>query len=838
MSPRRSLRCASTSGGRGLAPLAALAILHVLHIADARAQPPAPSRPNIVHIFADDLGWGSVGFNGQELIETPSLDALAAAGMRFDNSYACTVCAPSRAMLYTGFHQGHAKVDRNGAIGGGFRDEDVMTAEVLAPADYTSAVFGKWGFGASGTRTLGMAADPLPTITSPTSLPNNHGVSEFYGYLNHSAAHDYFYSWMWQTDANAPNGLTAVPNNGGPGGAPQYTHDLIAERSEQFLAQHVGGDQPFYLQVNYTIPHSDLDAIDEAPGGYGPYAARPWTNKQKAYAAMITRMDASIGALLDQLDDPNNDGDTSDSVLADTLIMFSSDNGPTPEDSSPMNFFDANRQYRGGKRDLYEGGIHVPGLAVWPGVVPAGSQSDYRTDLADFMATAAELAGVETPVGIDGVSLVPTLTGAGQQRERPYLVFEHHENSGPDADPRTARSAIIRQDGMKLIRYSDGSSDLFNLNLDPDETSPLNLALVAHAQLAAQLEAEALAEGVQQSFVEFRTWSGPERGNLAASANWSGGSGAPNNNWSAVVANVDVSPRTAVATTNIATLGLEVRGDAALQTIDVGPGAELFGRNEVRISAGGRIALADARLESNRWVNIRTGGQLTGAGDVAGDVYNAGTIAPGRPADLPPVEGGAPVGTLALEGDLYHLAGATLAIDIGGADQAQFDRLAVAGAVELEGPLTVDLPNLGGGAYAPALNDEFTILTAASLSGTFSSVELPTLPGDLTWHVDYAPQAVTLRVLASADFDRDGDVDSADLGAWKQSFGSPSPAQADGDHDGDADGADLVHWQRQLGRTSSETPASHVPEPALAPLTLALVLAAVRKKAAFRTRKS
>src|SRR6476660_3288008 len=185
--------------------------------------------PNIIHILADDLGYGSVGFNGQTNILTPNLDALASGGMNFVNAYACPTCAAARATLYTGFNTGHSNVDGNSELTQGFRADEVMTPQTLAAAGYNSAIFGKWGFGADGVRTLG-GSDPVPSINAPDSLPNAHGFSTFYGYLNHGAAQDYFYDYMWQTQVGAPNGVATVPNNSGPGGTPQYTHDLFAAK--------------------------------------------------------------------------------------------------------------------------------------------------------------------------------------------------------------------------------------------------------------------------------------------------------------------------------------------------------------------------------------------------------------------------------------------------------------------------------------------------------------------------------------------------------------------------------------------------------------------------------
>ena len=174
----------------------------------------AASPPNIIHIFADDLGFGSVGFNGQTQILTPNLDALAAGGMQFTNAYACPTCAAARGTLYTGFNTGHTNVDGNSELTSGFNADEVMTGTVLKQAGYNTAVIGKWGFGATGARSL-TGPDAVPTINAPASLPNNHGFDTFYGFLSHAAAQDYFYDYMWKTQTGAPNGVTTVANNGG-----------------------------------------------------------------------------------------------------------------------------------------------------------------------------------------------------------------------------------------------------------------------------------------------------------------------------------------------------------------------------------------------------------------------------------------------------------------------------------------------------------------------------------------------------------------------------------------------------------------------------------------------
>jgi arylsulfatase A-like enzyme len=587
--------------------------------------------PNIVHIFADDLGYGSVGFNGQTQIQTPNLDALAAGGMQFTSAYSCPTCAAARATLYTGFNTGHTNVDGNSELTSGFNGDEIMTGTVLAQAGYSTAVFGKWGFGATGTRNLA-GSDAVPTIDAPNSLPNNHGFQTFYGYLSHGAAQDYFYDWMWKTQAGAPNGMTTIANNGGAGGTPQYTHDLIAAQSEQYIVAHAGDSQPFYMQVNYTIPHFDIDQISSVPGGLGIYANMPWTTQQKEYAAMITRMDASVGSLFNKLKDPNGDGNQNDSILSNTLIVFTSDNGASTEDGAPRDFFTANGPYRGGKFEIYEGGIHMPQLAYWNGTIAPGSSTSYRTDLTDFMATAADLAGADAPVGIDGTSLAPILTGQGQMKQRKYLVFEQHGVHGDDPDPRIGRWTVIRQDGMKLIRYDNETQELFNLSTDPGETSPLSLANPTNLAIAQELEADAIADDVTRGRVQYRTWSGPSGGSLQTAASW-GSPTPPDRYWSAVVANTGGSSATAHVSTDITTLGVEVKGTAAMQVVNVPAGKTLTGLNEVRVGNHGRIDLAGGAVASSRWVNVKSGGQIVGQGSVTGDVYNAGTIAPGRTND-------------------------------------------------------------------------------------------------------------------------------------------------------------------------------------------------------------
>lgn len=631
--------------------------------------PVANAQTNIVHIFADDLGWGSVGFNGQSLIQTPNLDSLAAGGLKFENAYAATVCGPARAMLYSGYHNGHTLVDRNSNLNGtAFRTDGETVGDYLQAAGYRTAMFGKGGFG--GTSSSG-ALRPNPIVDDPDSLPINQGFETFYGYIDHGRAHSYQVDSLWTTEEpfddngngidevgekyqpTADNGLwlEKTGNNASNTNA-NHTSDLVTMKAVEYIEAHANGEQPFYLQYASTIPHFDIDSIRNIPGWFDDYVdpntgldtvpgAGSWTNKQKSYAAMITRLDSQVGELVAKLSDPDGDPNTDDSVMQDTLIMFTSDNGATAEDSSPITFFDASGGKRGGKRDLWDGGINVPTFAYWEGTIAGGQTSQLYTDLSDFLPTALELAGIEGRVGLDGVSILHELNGQGLGRKKDYLVQEHHENDGPDPDGKNGRWAIIKDD-HKLIKYSDGTLRLYNLVSDPDENNELDL--VSNAAMVDEFTAIAIAEGAEESdsyTVEFQDWVGGNGDDFNDPNNWAGTASAPQGPriyWSGVINNSGGTESIVASHEDAIFLGLEVKGDGARQTVRPNRYTTLTGRNEIRISAGGRINLDQASLATVRWVDVKTGGELTGHGEVQGDVYNWGIVAPGLPADLPQPE--------------------------------------------------------------------------------------------------------------------------------------------------------------------------------------------------------
>jgi arylsulfatase A-like enzyme len=407
--------------------------------------------PNIIFILADDLGWGDLGCYGQKKIRTPNLDRLAAEGMRFTSAYAgSTVCAPSRCALLTGLHTGHCRIRGNSAEQYPLRPEDRTVTELLKEAGYRTACLGKWGLGAEGS----------------TGLPRSKGFDEFFGYLTHKHAHDYYPEFLWRNEDQ----FRMPKNQGGAKG--DYATDWFSRAARNFVRDSAGG--PFFLYLAYTTPHANNER--QRAEGLGmevpsdePYTGENWPQPEKNKAAMITRMDADIGALLTRLKELKLD--------EQTVVFFASDNGPHKEGGNDPEFFDSNGPWRGIKRDLTEGGIRVPFLARWPGKIAPGSVSDLPIALWDFPATAAELAGLPAPARTDGISFAPTLLGRPGQRRHEYLYWELHERGFQQA---------LRFGEWKAIQPAGGKPiELYHLATDPGENvnvAAANPLLVAQAR--------------------------------------------------------------------------------------------------------------------------------------------------------------------------------------------------------------------------------------------------------------------------------------------------------------------------------------------------------------------
>ncbi|GHH87737.1 sulfatase-like hydrolase/transferase [Streptomyces capitiformicae] len=429
----------------------------------------APSqRLNFVVVLADDLGYGELGSYGQKLIHTPRLDALAAEGLRFTDAYSpAPVCAPARASMLTGLHSGHATVRTNpwGPGGQGSLTEDDFTfAEALRALGYRTGLIGKWGFG--------------PEEPDQPSHPNARGFEEFYGYLTHKHAHDYYPTYLWDNDKKQ-----GIPENRDDA-RKVYAPDLLEERALGFVDTHK--DQPFLLFLAPTVPH----APSLAPN-VGEYADKPWSRPDKEHAAQVTGLDTLVGNIVDRLKRHR--------IAQRTLVIVTSDNGPHEEGGTNPDLFDGNGPLRGYKRNLYEGGIRVPLIAWSPRRVPAGT-TDRPTPLIDLLPTLADLAGAPAPSDIDGLSVAPLLRGGGHQAARhDHLYFyRNHNGVTPRADRvdqgRAKRAAeAVRRGNLKAVRFAPGQSrdapdsqwevELYDLARDPGERN--NLAARRPAQADA-----------------------------------------------------------------------------------------------------------------------------------------------------------------------------------------------------------------------------------------------------------------------------------------------------------------------------------------------------------------
>lgn len=448
---------------------------------DAAAEAPRPRTPNVIYVLADDLGYGDLGCYGQELIETPHLDALAAGGLRFTDHYAgSTVCAPSRCVLMTGKHTGVCVTRGNNRGPDGYElpipAEETFLSEVLADAGYRTACIGKWGLGGPGS----------------TSHPHAVGFQSFYGFLNHGHAHNHYPDVLWRDDVLEETGNVVVRGGGsaklGSGVASKrvaYANDLFFDEAEAFIAGRETDDRPFFLYLALSVPHANNEAgrlIEHMPEENRPqrgqevpelggYAALDWTGPNKGQAAMITRMDARIGALVAQLE--------SMGLAEDTLIMFSSDNGPHREGGNDPRFFDANGPYRGIKRDLYDGGIRVPMIASWPGTIDAGT-SAHVSGFEDVLPTVCDLLGDAPPVGVTGLSFAPTLLGDGDQPRRDFLYWEFFEQKGKQAVRRGPWKAVR----LRVHEDRAAAVELYDLRSDPGEERDV---AADHPELVAEL---------------------------------------------------------------------------------------------------------------------------------------------------------------------------------------------------------------------------------------------------------------------------------------------------------------------------------------------------------------
>lgn len=433
------------------------------------------SKPNIIYILADDLGYGDLSCYGQEKFLTPNIDKLAKDGIIFTQHYSgAPVCAPSRSALMTGLHTGHTPIRGNKGVEpeGDFpmSDETFTLAELLKQKGYSTGAFGKWGLGFPSSE-----GDPL-----------NQGFDSFYGYNSQGLAHNYYPDHLWDNK----NKVLFPENEGVNNGL--YAPNLIHQKALAFIDDKQ--KEPFFMYYASVLPHAELLApqnymdqfvgkfmpekaykAKDNPTGFkkGEYGSQPQSHA--AFAAMVTLLDDQVGEIVAKIKKLG--------LEKNTLIIFTSDNGPHKEGGADPDYFNSNGPFRGYKRDLYEGGIRVPMIAKWKGKITKGTKTDNISSFWDIMPTIAELTGSKISTTIDGVSFLPTLLKKGKQKQHDYLYWEFHELGGRQA---------IRQGDWKLIKYNvfkNGNYQLYNLKNDSSETNDLANQLPEKvAELAKLLE--------------------------------------------------------------------------------------------------------------------------------------------------------------------------------------------------------------------------------------------------------------------------------------------------------------------------------------------------------------
>jgi arylsulfatase A-like enzyme len=449
----------------------AIAIVYAFPSAQTASSQDASKLPNIVFILVDDLGYGDLGCYGQSILSTPNIDRLATEGKRFTQFYAgCTVCAPSRCVLMTGKDTGHCLIRGNGRDNLG--PKDLTIPEMLSARGYTCGLFGKWGLGHEGSQ----------------GIPTLKGFQSFFGYLDQTHAHNFFPSFLVRNDARFPlRNIVPGETKEGAGVASQridYAPDLILDEAKHFVRDNTKG--PFFLMLSINMPHANNEAKEKGMQeiGFGPFATFNWPDAEKGFAENIRRMDLAVGQITDLIDGLG---------LADnTLILFTSDNGPHREGGHNDLFFKSSGPLRGSKRDLHEGGIRVPLIARLPNRIEPGTISNHIAGFHDLFPTLAEItASAQTPKGPGtGISFAPSMLDVttSSQNEHEYLYWSFYEGK---------KGQAIRFGKWKAIEQPLGSAvRLYDLNNDIHEDDDLADTQKEIAEKAMRTMQEAYTPGV------------------------------------------------------------------------------------------------------------------------------------------------------------------------------------------------------------------------------------------------------------------------------------------------------------------------------------------------------
>ncbi|QDU88546.1 Arylsulfatase [Pirellulimonas nuda] len=469
-------------------PVIAFCLLAITLTANANpgqaASADEQSRINIVFILADDLGYGDLGCYGQRHFKTPNLDRLAEGGMMFTDHYAgSTVCAPSRACLLTGQHTGHVFQRFNGPVQFRPDPQDTTVARVLSDAGYHTGMIGKSGL----------------SCNSPDgTLPNRKGFDFFYGYTSHEEAHRYYPKFLWKNGRRVE-----FPGNSGQQGD-VYSGDVFRDAAMAYLEENA--NRPFFLHLALQQPHADLAVterwktpflghFEEIPFEGDHYRAEP--NPKATFAGMVTYLDHTVGLVIEKLEELG--------IADNTLVIFSSDNGAMSEGGWSSEYFNSSGPLRGGKRDMYEGGIRVPTIAYWPGTIAPSSKTSHVSAFWDFAPTAFELAGIEASYELDGISYAPTLLGRdAEQAKHDHLYWEFYEKGGKQA-VRWGKWKGVRLD-VSLDR--DGPIELYDLSTDLGEANDI---ASQHPQVVAHIEQLMRSAHVESEIVSFNPRESKQR---------------------------------------------------------------------------------------------------------------------------------------------------------------------------------------------------------------------------------------------------------------------------------------------------------------------------------------
>lgn len=609
-------------------------------------------RPNIVYFYLDDLGWGSLIPNGQNdrrqsgkaTPKIPNIDNLTMNGVNFSRAYGAPVCSPARSCQQTGYHQGHTYADRNDRDNArkAIRKEDVTMGTLMKKAGYVTGYWGKWGYGGSSTK------EANPVILNQQTLPSEHGYDYILAELHHVRAHTFFQPTLWEFKPGyknmklTPNSLSKYKGSSKYPEKPAYQNDknypkiayaddsyafamldFVREKSQAYKKT----GQPFFALFAPQVPHSPFDEITQLPNYDIEFKGDKYYQKlhpqAKQWACMMSRIDSHIGNIIQALKDPNSDGDQSDSIFDNTLIVLMSDNGAASNKAIPQ--LGANSNLRGAKNSIFEGGIRVPCIVHWPSKInqesslKSGTSTDFITCATDMLPTFCEIVGIDSPTGIDGVSIAPYLTGQGEQRHREYFIHESQPSR-----------SIIR-DNMKLIQKGQ---KYWLYDLSKNEKQDLSKAQPELRKELAQILKDEQVEAPQWTANTYHQWLGANGAPISKANNWSRyvykdmertyeeEEGSPRIPWTAFIHNSSNRAKAVEVDQNVDFLSLELKGRVYLNIHD----KTLTARNELRAYKNVKISLKGGSISTMRWLDLRKDSTFIGYGSITGSFYHSGNL--------------------------------------------------------------------------------------------------------------------------------------------------------------------------------------------------------------------